>query len=206
MGDAGPRRPARGGRRGPLRPRAAEAATTTLPAGFTIRPEAPADAAAIDALHLAAFDDPQLPPLIAAIRASPGWIPELALVAERDSLVVGHAIASGTTLDVGDGPPMPILMLSPLGVAPSEQNRGIGAALTRAVLALADRRAEPLMVIQGHPTYYPRFGFVRGRTIGVLPPEHLGAIDAVWMVRRRPGAPDDITGRVVYPQAFIDLD
>jgi putative acetyltransferase len=79
-------------------------------------------------------------------------------------------------------------------------------ALTRAALAIADRRPEPLMIVQGHPTYYPRFGFVRGRTIGVLPPEHLGAIDQAWMVRRRPGAPTDVTGRVVYPQAFIDLD
>jgi putative acetyltransferase len=157
-------------------------------------------------LHLAAFDDPQLPPLVTAIRASPGWIPELALVAVRDGRVVGHVIVSGTTLEPEDGPPIPILMLSPLGVAPAEQDRGIGAALTRAVLALADRRAEPLMVVQGHPTYYPRFGFVRGRPIGVLPPGHLGAIDQAWMVRRRPGAGDDVTGRVVYPQAFIDLD
>jgi predicted N-acetyltransferase YhbS len=61
------------------------------------------------------------------------------------------------------------------------------------------------MVVQGHPTYYPRFGFERGRTIGILPPEHLGTIDQAWMVRRRPGAPE-IRGRIVYPQPFLDLD
>jgi putative acetyltransferase len=104
-----------------------------------------------------------------------------------------------------DGGPVPILILSPLGVRPSEQNRGIGIALTRAGLALADERAEPAVIVQGHPGYYPRFGFVRGRTIGVLPPAHLGAIDEAWMVRRRPGAPD-VRGRVVYPQPFLDLD
>ena len=42
------------------------------------------------------------------------------------------------------------------------------------------------MVVQGHPDYYPRFGFVRGRTIGILPPEHLGAIDQAWMARPAP--------------------
>jgi predicted N-acetyltransferase YhbS len=172
-----------------------------------IRPEAPADAAAIDALQLAAFDDPQIPPLIAAIRASPGWIPELALVAEDPTgTLLGHVIVSGTTLVTHDGDPVPILMLSPLGVAPDHQNAGIGSALTRAALEVADlTRPEPLVIVQGHPDYYPRFGFVRGRTAGILPPEHLGAIDRAWMVRRRPGAPR-VTGRVVYPAAFLELD
>ena len=174
-----------------------------------IRPETPADAAAIDALHLAAFDDPQLPPLVASIRSSPGWIPELALGAVADddpAAILGHVIVSGTSLVAADGSTVPILMLSPLGVAPAVQNRGIGIALVRAVLERSDAtRPEPLMIVQGHPDYYPRFGFIRGRTIGVLPPEHLGTIDRAWMVRRRPGAPP-ITGRVVYPPAFVALD
>ena len=118
---------------------------------------------------------------------------------------MGHIIVSGTTLTTVDGRSVPILMLSPLGVAPAEQSRGIGAALSRAALALADARLEPLVIVQGHPDYYPRFGFVGGRTTGILPPEHLGAIDKAWMVRRRPDAPE-VRGRVVYPQHFLDLD
>ena len=118
---------------------------------------------------------------------------------------MGHVIVSGTTLAGHDGVSVPILVLSPLGVLPGEQRRGVGAALTRAVLDLSDARPEPLVIVQGHPAYYPRFGFVRGRTVGVLPPEHLGAIDRAWMVRRRPGAPE-VRGRVVYPQPFIELD
>ena len=127
-------------------------------------------------------------------------------MAERHGRVIGHIIVSGTTLDTDDSGIVPILMLSPLGVVPDEQNKGVGSMLTVAALALADARPEPLMIVQGHPTYYPRFGFVPGRTIGVLPPEHLGPIDQAWMVRRRPGFPADIRGRVVYPPAFVDLD
>ena len=52
------------------------------PAGLLIRPETPADTDAIDRVQLAAFGDPQIPPLIAAIRASPNYLPDLALVAE----------------------------------------------------------------------------------------------------------------------------
>ena len=72
-------------------------------------------------------------------------------------------------------------------------------------IAIADRRTEPLIVAQGHPDYYPRFGFVRGRSIGLQPPEHLGAIDRAWMARRR-AAGDAIRGRVAYPPHFVDLD
>jgi putative acetyltransferase len=107
---------------------------------------------------------------------------------------------------VGDAGEIPILVLSPLGVAPDVQNRGIGAALTREALRLADQRPEPLMVVQGHPDYYPRFGFVRGRTIDVLPPEHLGPIDKAWMARRAPSGTPAARGRVAYPWYFLELD
>lgn len=170
----------------------------------------PVEIAAIGRLHDAAFGDPQVATLVAVIRASSGYVPDLSLVAElpdvAGSPVVGHIMLSRSNLAMKAGSKIPILILSPLGVLPAHQNLGIGTALTRAALVLADARAEPLIAVQGHPGYYPRFGFVRGRSIGVLPPEHLGAIDNAWMVRRRPDAPPHIHGRVVYPQHFLDLD
>jgi putative acetyltransferase len=182
------------------------------PAGVRIRAESPSDpaeAAAIGRLHDAAFEDPQVARLVVAIRDSPWYLPDLSLVADLPALpgtpVVGHVMISGTELAAEDGRSIPILMLSPLGVLPAHQARGIGSALNRAILDLADQRDEPLVIVQGHPGYYPRFGFVRGRSIGVLPPEHLGAIDLAWMVRRRPGAPE-VRGRVAYPPAFLELD
>ena len=173
----------------------------------------PDDYAAIDQLQLAAFEDPQIPPLIAAIRSSEHYVPGLALVAEVGDAteppgpsVVGQIMVSTLDLVTEAGGRVPILVLSPLGVAPAWQHQGIGMALTEATLAIADRRAEPLMVVQGHPDYYPRFGFVRGRTIGILPPEHLGEIDRAWMARPASTSTADLRGRVEYPQYFVDLD
>jgi putative acetyltransferase len=181
-----------------------------LPSGIRIRAETTADAAAIGLLHDAAFDDPQVALLVEAVRASDGYVPALALVAEladeSGTPIVGHVMTSRAELVTDDGEQIPILMLSPLGVLPDHQRRGIGLALSQAVLAIADLRPEPLVVVQGHPAYYPRLGFVRGRTTGILPPAHLGAIDRAWMVRRRPGSRSDLRGRVSYPQAFRDLD
>src|SRR6185369_11870922 len=139
------------------RPRLGAERLADLPPGLLIRPERPSDTAAIDRVQLAAFGDPQLPPLIAAIRASANYLPDLALVAELAGELVGQIMVSGLPLATDHGE-LPILVLSPLGVAPDHQNAGIGEALTRAALAIADRRPEPVTVVQGHPTYYPRFG------------------------------------------------
>jgi putative acetyltransferase len=168
----------------------------------------------IGRLHDAAFGDPLVAPLVDALRASAEHVAELSLVAEHarpdGPLVVGHVLLSPARMEFDpEGHTRgttPILILSPLGVLPGFQGRGIGAGLTRAALAIADARIEPLVIVQGHPDYYPRFGFVRGRTIGVLPPEHLGAIDAAWMVRVRPGVRRPPRGRVVYPAPFLALD
>ncbi|MFE9745525.1 GNAT family N-acetyltransferase [Saccharothrix saharensis] len=104
--------------------------------------------------------------LVGELRADPGWIPALSLVAEVDGVVVGHVVC--TRGRVGDAP---ALGLGPLSVLPSHQRSGVGKALMHTVLGAADALDEPVVVLLGDPAYYSRFGFVPASTYGITPPD-----------------------------------
>jgi len=93
-----------------------------------------------------------------------------------------------------------LLELAPLSVLPERQRAGIGSALTTEALRLAAARGEPLVLVLGHPSYYPRFGFRRASTIGVLPPD--GIADEAFMAIPLPAYDATIGGRVVFPPAY----
>ena len=59
-------------------------------------------------------------------------------------------------------------------------------------------------MVQGHPSYYPRFGFERASALGFIAPYPMLPDDA-FMVKRLPGYSPDLAGRIVYPAAFDAL-
>lgn len=170
---------------------------------LVLRPETPADHDAIRRLVAAAFGSPVEADLVERIRASPEYRPELALVAELDGVIVGHTMISAAAVHTDHGE-RAIVMLAPLAVDPDHERRGIGSALVRAVTAITDEQGEPLVVVEGDPAYYGRFGFEHALRHGIelplpewAPPEAgqvllLGAYDPATAPR----------GRVVYPAAF----
>ena len=168
-----------------------------------IRPETPADHAAIRVVVRAAFDtEPNVADLVDLIRASPEFVPELALVARHDGEIVGHLMLSHAELVDDLGEHRRILTLSPLAVAPTVQGRGIGSALVPAGLVAANTLGEGLVVLEGSPDYYGRFGFRDCRTMGIR-------IDLPDWAPREAGQAcplsaydEDLRGRVVYPPAF----
>jgi putative acetyltransferase len=178
------------------------------PEGVTIRPETAADRDAIATVVAAAFGSPAEAKLVEAIRASENYVPELALVAELDGRVVGHVMISHVGLE-GDGDrdgsergPRPIASLSPLAVAPDVQRQGIGTALVTAVTAEADRRGEPLVVLEGDPRYYGRVGFEHSVRYGIHITLPSWAPPEAAQVLRLSAYDPSLTGRVAYPPAF----
>lgn len=168
-----------------------------------IRAERAEDYAAIAAVVAAAFGPsaPLVPQLVANIRASDNFVAEWSLVAEQDGVVVGHVLVSYVSL-VDGGAEHRVPSLSPLAVAPDHQRRGIGSALVRRVLEVVDAAGEPLVVLEGNPAYYGRFGFEHSAPHGIridLP--HWAQPEAAQVARLR-AYDAHIRGRVVYPPAF----
>jgi putative acetyltransferase len=176
-------------------------AETPIAPAWAIRPEVPIDLDLVHELHRAAFPGPVEAELVDAIRSSTWYVPEGSLVAvTEDGSVLGHVLLSQATIEPDGGPATEVLAIAPLAVLPPHQGRGIGTALTRAALAAADRRDEPMTVVLGAPSFYARFGFE---------PAHQYAIDGPWpeagdafQVRPHPDLEEMPSGRIVYPAAF----
>lgn len=76
-----------------------------------------------------------------------------------------------------------------------------GGAVVRAALAAADERGEPLVLVEGVPSYYPQFGFQPALSLGLLRPDER-IPEAAWMAAPLAAYDPAVRGRVVYPAFF----
>jgi putative acetyltransferase len=165
-----------------------------------IRAEKTEDFERISEVNLEAFESETESRLIAAIRGSEYFIPELSLVAEIDGQIVGHILFSEISIHSSEKV-YPVLSLAPMAVLPSFQNQGIGSALVRQGLEEVKKTEYDIIVLIGHPGYYPRFGFELARDHG-LELEFEVPDEAFMVLETRPGALKNVSGVVKYPAAF----
>ena len=172
-----------------------------VPDGVLIRAETPEDAPGITAVHRAAFPRGSVDRLVELLRDTPAYVPDMSLVAIIDGRVVGHVMIGIATLRDGSRD-RPIAMLSPLGVLPEAQRRGIGSALVDRVVERADRRGEPVVVLEGDPAFYGRLGFVAAEGRGIYLPLPGWARPECAQIRVLRDSVPPLRGRVIYPQPF----
>lgn len=166
----------------------------------TLRGETPADYEPIAAVNRRAFGRDEEGLLIEKIRGTDGFAPLLSLVAAIDGDVVGHILFSPIQIVTESGD-VPALALAPMAVLPEYQKRGIGSQLVRAGLDVCRQAGHAIVVVLGHPDFYPRFGFQQASQFGVRSP--FDVPDDVFMVQGlSPGALDAVRGVVRYPSVF----
>jgi putative acetyltransferase len=161
-----------------------------------IRPERPEDAAELARLIDAAFGDTETSLFTQELRESDGYVPELTFVADDDGELVGFTMLSYVAVEE-----RPVLILTPMAVRPDRQRAGIGGAVVRAALAAAEQRGEPLVLVEGVPSYYPQFGFRPALELGLERPDDRIPEDA-WMVAPLRAYDPALRGRVAYPPFF----
>ncbi len=129
-----------------------------------IRAETAADVEAVRRVNELAFGRPAEANLVDALRSNVQ--PIISLVAILDDQVVGHILFSPVTIE-SEAEAFAAMGLAPVAVRPEYQNRGVGAALIRSGLAECRRLGHEIVIVLGHPAYYPRFGFVTASTLGI---------------------------------------
>jgi predicted N-acetyltransferase YhbS len=99
------------------------------------------------------------------------------------------------------GSDYPTLSLGPIAVLPKYQKEGIGGMLINTGHKKALELGYMSVVLLGHPSYYPRFGYRMAAIWGLTNPWgiHTEAFMAIELVK---GSLDEKAGLVVYPKAF----
>jgi putative acetyltransferase len=128
-----------------------------------IRSEHPSDAPQIRLVNELAFSQTAEANVIDRLRQT---CPDsLSLVAEEGA-VVGHILFTPATIEF-EGREITGMGLGPLAVHPDYQRLGIGSQLVRRGLEILRHQGCPFVIVLGHPTYYPRFGFERASLHGL---------------------------------------
>jgi putative acetyltransferase len=161
-----------------------------------VRQERVDDERELAALIDAAFGDTETSEFTAQIRASAGYVPELTFVAVDDGRLVGFTMLSYVTAGIRD-----ILILTPMAVRPDRQRAGVGQQVVRAAIAAADERGEPVLLVEGVPSYYPQFGFRSASELGFERPDPR-IPEAAWMALPLAAWDPAVAAPVVYPAFF----
>ena len=168
-----------------------------------VRPEQPAFYDQISEIHRITFDSEDEPRIVENLRADAAFDPKFSLIGLYDGQVVGHAIFSPATIEGHEN--LRGMGLGPVGVLPEYQNSGVGSALCYEGLEICRKAGVDFVVVLGHSTYYPRFGFVTASTKGLS--STFNAPDEAFMViELKPGVLDGVSGVVHYHPAFDDAE
>jgi len=131
---------------------------------LTIRRETPEDIDSIRYVNEQAFSQKEEAKLIDKLRNR--GVVTLSLVAVQAGQIVGHILFSPVTVE-SEYSSFEAISLAPMAVLLAYQRKGIGSQLVLDGLEECRCLGHEIVVVLGHPDYYPRFGFVLAKPKGI---------------------------------------
>jgi putative acetyltransferase len=125
----------------------------------------------------------------------------ISLVAVSEDQMVGQILFTPATIQAKKGI-IAGMGLGPMAVLPEFQRQGIGSRLVKAGLALVKKRNHPSVIVLGHPTYYPRFGFVPASHYGIRSEYENVPDEAFMILALNPVALEGVSGVAKYRSEF----
>ena len=116
--------------------------------------------------------------------------------------IVGHIAFCPEVIESGSSD-FEVITLAPMSVIPEYQRRGSGSQLVRAGLQECRKIGLEIIVVPGHPTYYPRFGFIPAMKKGITC-EFEAPEEAFMVLELREGSLAGRGGLVKFQPEFRD--
>lgn len=141
--------------------------------------------------------------LVNKLRAMDCFDPRLSLEAELNGKIVGYVLLLPIQV-VSETGEYRGLSLGPLAVLPVYQKQGFGSRLINTGHQTALDLGYQFIVLIGHPTYYPRFGYKMAASWGLRNPWGIQN-EAFMVIELVEGALDQVSGLIVYPEPFNEV-
>ena len=155
-----------------------------------------------ESFKTAEFTDNDEHNLVNRLRKSKEFIKELSLIAEDKNRIIGHVLITKALIN-GENKSYETLALAPLSVLPEYQKSGIGKKLMNRGIERAKELGYKSIVVLGHESYYPKFGFEKASKYGVKPPFEVPD-EAYMILELVPGGLNGVSGIVEYSKAFFE--
>ena len=167
---------------------------------MTIRPERESEFPAIYSLIKTAFEtakvkDGDEQDFAEQLRKGNSYIPELALVVEKDGELIAHIMLTRASVTTSAGS-FEGLLLAPVSVLLQHRNQGVGTKLITEAMERAKTMGFKAVFLAGDRNYYSRFGFVPARRYGIRLAQELpdDLIDNIMACELVPNALEHVSG------------
>jgi predicted N-acetyltransferase YhbS/uncharacterized protein YdhG (YjbR/CyaY superfamily) len=157
-----------------------------------------------DAPPTGADDDGMEALLAHRLRSCAAFVPELDYVAELNGSVIGNIMYTRSQVITSSGEEWDTLTFGPVSVLPKYQRQGVGSALIRKTVEAACELGYRAILIFGHESYYPRFGFMPAFEYDILT-EDGRSFPAFMALPLYDGALDGVHGRFVCDEVYSTL-